>query len=100
MGQRRRLAISILDYAALATVPKRERRVSFTDAAYLFKFFGHPLIGGFLAAALDQSRSDMTPLTAVIVGAAAPAIWRTVVRSGAGIAKVLLKELSEDEKGS
>lgn len=90
-------AISLLDYAALATVPKRLRRVSFTDSAYLVKFFGHPLIGGFLATAYAQSGVAVTALTVVIIGAAAPMIWRTLVRSGAGIAKVLLKQMADDE---
>ena len=92
-------AISLLDYAALATVPKRLRRVSFTDPAYLVKFFGHPLIGGFLATAYAQSTVGVTPLTVVVIGAAAPTIWRTLVKSGAGIAEVLLKQMA-DEEGS
>jgi hypothetical protein len=90
-------AISILDYAALAAVPRRFRRASFTDLPYLFKFFGHPLIGGFLATAYVQGRSETTPWTVVIIGAAAPSIWRTLVRSGSGMAKVLLKQMAEDE---
>lgn len=93
-------AISLLDYAALAMVPKRQRRVSFTDSAYLTKFFGHPLIGGFLATAYAQSTVGVTTLTVVIIGAAAPAIWRTLVRSGAGIAKVLLKQLADGDANS
>ena len=90
-------AISVLEYAALATVPRRQRRASFTDPAYLFKFFGHPLIGGFLATAYVQGRTDSAVMTVVIIGAAAPSIWRTLVRSGSGIAKVLLKQMAEDE---
>jgi hypothetical protein len=93
-------AISVLDYAALANVPKRQRRVSFTDSAYLFKFFGHPVIGAFLASGYAQSQPVMTPLTPILIGAAAPTIWRTIARSGRGIAKVLLKEFSADENGS
>jgi len=92
-------AISLLDYAALATVPKRSRRVYFGDPAYLVKFFGHPLVGGFLATAYAQSGAAVTSLTVVIIGAAAPTIWRTLVKSGAGIAKVLLKQMT-DEEGS
>ena len=91
-------AISILDYAALSNVPKRQRRVSFTDSAYLFKFFGHPLIGGFLATVYVQSRADASLLTVVMIGAAAPTIWRTIARSGSGIAKVLLKQMSDAEE--
>lgn len=83
-------AISVLDYAALAGVPRSRRRVDFRDPAYLLKFAGHPLVGGLLAAAYAASRPDATPLVAAILGAAAPGIWRTVVRSGAAIARVLL----------
>ena len=90
-------AISLLDYAALAAVPKRLRRASFRDAAYLAKFFGHPFIGGFLATAYAGSDATLTPLTAVIIGAAAPGIWRTIVRSGAIIAKVVLKQMANDD---
>ena len=87
-------AISILDYSALAGLPRRQRRVSFTDPAFLLKFIGHPLIGGLLAAAYTESRADATPLTAVILGAAAPGIWRTIVRSGAAIARLLLRQVA------
>ena len=87
-------AISILDYSALASVPRRQRHVSFTDPAFLLKFIGHPLIGGLLAAAYTESRADATPLTAVILGAAAPGIWRTIVRSGAAIARLLLRQVA------
>lgn len=80
-------AISVLDYAALAGVPRRRRRVDFSDPAYLLKFAGHPLAGGLLAAAYAASRPDATPLVAAILGAAAPGIWRTIVRSGAAIAR-------------
>jgi hypothetical protein len=83
-------AISILDWTALAGVPRRQRRVDFSDPAYLLKFFGHPLIGGFLASAYAASRADATPLTAAILGAAAPGIWRTIVRSGAAISRILI----------
>jgi hypothetical protein len=88
------LAVSILDHAAMAGVPRRERRFDLTDPAYLLKFFGHPLAGGLLAAAYATSRPDATPLFAVILGAAAPGIWRTIVRSGAAIGRVLLGDLS------
>jgi hypothetical protein len=87
------LAVSILDYAAIAGLPRRQRRFALTDPAYLLKFLGHPLAGGLLAAAYAASRPDATPLTAVIVGAAAPGIWRTIVRSGAAIARLLLGDL-------
>ena len=88
------LAVSILDYAAMAELPRRQRRFDLTDPAYLLKFLGHPLAGGLLAAAYAASRPDATPLVAVIVGAAAPGIWRTIVRSGAAIARLLLGRLS------
>jgi hypothetical protein len=88
------LVVSLLDCAAMAGVPRRERRVDLTDPAYLLKFFGHPLAGGLLAAAYATSRPDATPLVAVILGAAAPGIWRTIVRSGAAIGRVLLGGLS------
>lgn len=88
------LAISVLDHAALAGLPGRQRRFDFTDPAYLLKFFGHPLAGGLLAAAYAASRPDATPLVAVVLGAAAPGIWRTIVRSGAAIARLLLGGLS------
>jgi len=84
------LAISVLDHAAMAGLPRRQRRFDFTDPAYLLKFFGHPLAGGLLGAAYAGSRLDTTPLVAVILGAAAPGIWRTIVRAGAGIARALL----------
>lgn len=83
------LAISVLDGAAMASLPRRERRFDLTDPAYLLKFFGHPLAGGLLAAAYASSLPDATPLIAVILGAAAPGIWRTIVRSGAAIARLL-----------
>ena len=88
-------AISVLDYTARAGVPRRQRRVDLSDPAYLLKFFGHPLIGGFLASAYAASRADATPLAAAILGAAAPGIWRTIVRSGATIAKLLLGHLAD-----
>jgi hypothetical protein len=87
------LAVSVLDYAAMAAQPRRRRRFDLTDPAYLLKFFGHPLAGGLLAAAYAASRPDATPLVAVILGAAAPGIWRTIVRSGAAIGKLLLGHL-------
>ena len=88
------LAVSILDYAAMAGLPRRQRRFDLTDPAYLLKFLGHPLAGGLLAAAYAASRPDATPLVAVILGAAAPGIWRTFVRSGAAVARLLLGDLS------
>lgn len=87
------LAISVLDYAAMAGLPRRQRRFDLTDPAYLLKFLGHPLAGGLLASAYAASRPDATPLIAVILGAAAPGIWRTIVRSAAGIARFLLAQL-------
>jgi hypothetical protein len=83
------LAISVLDVAALAGTPPRQRRLDFTDPAYLLKFFGHPLAGGLLAAAYAESRADATPLVAAMLGAAAPGIWRTIVRSAASIGRIL-----------
>ena len=91
------LTISVLDYAALANIPKRQRRVSFTDPAYLFKFFGHPIIGAFLASGYAQSQPVMTPMMPIVIGAAAPTIWRTIARAGRSVAKVLLKEIASDE---
>ncbi len=87
------LVISVLDHAAMAGLPKQQRRFELTDPAYLLKVIGHPLAGGLLAAAYAASRPDATPLVAVILGAAAPGIWRTIVRSGAAIARVLLGHL-------
>jgi hypothetical protein len=83
------LAISVLDVAALAGTPRRQRRLDFTDPAYLLKCIGHPLAGGLLAAAYAESRADATPLVAAILGAAAPGIWRTIVRSAAAIGRLL-----------
>ena len=83
------LAISVLDAAALAGTPRRQRRIDLTDPAYLLKFIGHPLAGGLLAAAYAESRTDATPLVAAILGAAAPGIWRTIVRSAASIGRLL-----------
>jgi len=93
------LAISVLDYAAMAGLPRRQRRFEFTDPAYLLKFFGHPLAGGLLAAAYAASRPDATPLVAVILGAAAPGIWRAIVRAGAAIARILLGHLPGPTRG-
>ena len=76
-----------------------QRRFDLTDPAYLLKFLGHPLAGGLLAAAYAASRPDATPLVAVILGAAAPGIWRTIVRSGAAIARVLLGRLPAPGRG-
>lgn len=92
-------AISVLDHAALANVPKRQRRVSFSDLPYLLKFFGHPFIGAFLASAYAQAEPAVSPLMPIVIGAAAPTIWRTIARSGRAIAKTMLKELvaTEDE---
>ena len=84
------LAISVLDAAALAGTPPRQRRLDFTDPAYLLKFLGHPLAGGLLAAAYAESRTDATPLVAAILGAAAPGIWRTIVRSAVVIGRLLV----------
>jgi hypothetical protein len=86
------LAVSVLDYSALAGLPRSRRRVDFSDPAYLLKFLGHPLIGGFLAAAYASSRADASPLTMAILGAAAPGIWRTIVRSGAAIGSRLVRQ--------
>ena len=88
------LAVSVLDYAAMAGLPRRQRRFDLADPAYLLKFLGHPLAGGLLAAAYAASRPDATPLVAVILGAAAPGIWRTIVRSGSAIARLLIGRLS------
>ena len=93
------LAVSVLDYAAMAGLPRRQRRFDLTDPAYLLKFFGHPLAGGLLAAAYAASRPDATPLVAVILGAAAPGIWRTIVRSGAAIGRMLLGHLPAPGRG-
>jgi hypothetical protein len=88
------LAVSVLDYAALAGTPRRQRRFDLTDPAYLLKFIGHPLAGGLLAAAYAESRQDATPLVAVILGAAAPGIWRTMVRSAVVIGRLLVGRVS------
>jgi hypothetical protein len=88
------LAVSVLDYAVLPGTPRRQRRFDLTDPAFLLGFLGHPLAGGLLAAAYAASRPDATPLLAVILGAAAPGVWRTIVRSGAAIARLLLGRLS------
>ena len=88
------LAVSVLDCAAMAALPKRRRRIDLTDPAYLLKFLGHPLVGGLLAAAYAGSRPDATPLVAAVLGAAAPGIWRTIVRSGAAIGRLLVGQLS------
>jgi hypothetical protein len=93
------LVVSVLDYAAMADLPRRQRRFDLTDPAYLLKFFGHPLAGGVLAAAYAGSRPDATPLVAVLLGAAAPGIWRTMVRSGAAIARLLLGQLRGPLRG-
>ena len=84
------MAISVLDYAAMAGLPRRQRRFDLTDPAYLLKVIGHPLAGGLLAAAYAASQPDATPIVAVILGAAAPGVWRTIAQSGAAIARRLL----------
>ena len=88
-------AVSLLDCCAIASVPRRQRRVDLADPAYLLRLIGHPVIGGFLASAYAASRADATPLVAVILGAAAPGIWRTIVQSSAAIARFLLGRLSD-----
>jgi hypothetical protein len=93
------LAISVLDHAAMAGLPKRQRRFDLADPAYLLKVLGHPLAGGLLAAAYASSRPDATPLVAVTLGAAAPGIWRTIVRSGAAIGRLLLGRLPAPTRG-
>lgn len=91
------LVISVLDYTALVTVPKKQRLATFSDRPYLVKFFGHPLIGGFLAFVIVGSGIELTPITASVAGAGGPQIWRALLRSSVGIAKTLLKELSGAE---
>ncbi len=90
-------AISILDYTSLSRIPKIRRPATFTDPPYLLKFFGHPFIGGFLSVALHQSVSNYTPIVAVAVGAAAPSIWRALMRSGAGMLRQFIGELGQSE---
>ena len=82
--------ISLLDYASLRSIPKIERPATFTDPPYLAKFFGHPVVGGFLAAVLNQQGDGLSPLMVLIVGAAAPSIWQALVRAGPGMVGALL----------
>jgi hypothetical protein len=91
-------AISILDHAALANVAKRDRRVSFSDPAYLFKFFGHPLAGAFLAAVVAASRPGTVAAEAAFIGAAAPGLWRVIARSGRSAARQLVKDMANTEE--
>lgn len=87
------LAVSLLDYAALAKVPPAKRRATFTDAPYLVKFFGHPIIGGLLAFLFQRSTNCFTPTLAFVAGAAAPSIVRTLVRTGAGLARSMFDDI-------
>lgn len=93
------VAVGVLEHAALAGTPRHRRRLDFTDPAYLLKLVGHPLAGGLLAAAWAESRPDATPLVASVLGAAAPGIWRTIVRSAAGIGRLLLGSLPSPDRG-
>ncbi len=86
------LAVSVLDYAGLASVPK-SKRPTFRDGPYLAKFFGHPLIGGIVACVFQQSTSCFTPTLAFVAGAAAPAIVRTLVLSGESLARAVFQDL-------
>lgn len=91
------LAVSILDYAALAGIAPAKRPATFSDPPYLAKFFGHPLIGGVVAAVFQQSTDCFTPTLAFVAGAAAPSIVSTLVLSGASIARAVFQELPKNQ---
>lgn len=90
------LAVSILDYASLAGVAPAKRPATFTDPPYLAKFFGHPLIGGVVAAVFQRSTDCFSPTLAFVAGAAAPSIVRTLVLTGANLARAAFQELPKD----
>ena len=88
------LVISLLDYAALTRTPEVDRPATFTDPAYLTKFFGHPMIGGFLGFVLNSSIDGFTPVMAAIAGASAPSVWRALARAGLGMLRGVIQEFS------
>ena len=92
------LVISVLDYASLHSIPKIERPPTFSDLPYLFKFFGHPVIGGFLSYVLNLQLEEFSYVMALITGAAAPSLWHALVRAGPGMLRLLLGELGASEK--
>ena len=87
-------AISLLDFAALTRTPEIDRPATFTDRAYLAKFFGHPVIGGFLGFVLNSSIDELTPVIAAIAGASAPSVWRAFARTGLGMLRGVIQEFS------
>ncbi len=91
--------ISVLDFAALTGTPKIDRPATFTDPAYLSKFFGHPVIGGFLGFVLYSSIDQFTPVMAAIAGAAAPSLWRALARAGPGMFRGVIQEFSSIDDG-
>jgi hypothetical protein len=91
------LAVSILDYASLAGIAPAKRPATFSDPPYLAKFFGHPLIGGIVSAVFQQSTACFTPTLAFVAGAAAPSIVKTLVLSGAGLARAIFQDLPKSD---
>lgn len=93
-------AVSLLDYTGLHRVPKIQRRATFTDPAYLVKFFAHPFVGAFLAMALFRSTPCViNEVAAIIVGASGTKIIETIVRSSLGLQYFLLSEPPENHQG-
>jgi hypothetical protein len=90
------IAVGLLDYASLSSIPPSKRPATFSDPPYLVKFFGHPVIGGLIAAAFRQSTACFTPTLAFVSGAAAPSIVRALVLSGASLARAAFQELPKD----
>lgn len=90
------IAVSLLDYASLASVPPSKRPATFSDPPYLVKFFGHPFIGGIVGAVFQQSSACFSPTLAFVAGAAAPSIVRALVLSGASLARAAFQELPKE----
>ncbi len=73
------LIVQILNLAELRWVPKANRP-DFRDWLHWLPYIVSPLAGGALGLAYVLSQVDLTPLVALNVGAAAPAIFRSFAR--------------------
>jgi hypothetical protein len=80
------LVVSVLSLTATYSVPKVQRPDTFTDPIYVVKFFGHPVVGAFLAFVLFKSLPCVVnEIAAFIVGATATQIVDAVLKSGLGV---------------
>lgn len=86
------VVINVLDYTALTDVPEIDRP-KFSDGPHLVKFFAHPIVGGFLSVGIFSSVDAYNALFAMMVGAGAPNIWRSLVRAATPALRTFVKEL-------